>query len=603
MTTTLSAPQQLLDHITALDIPPTLSSSTSSSSLSSIETETDNLGGRRQDISSNESGFYLKDNSSLVTLIGQLHNSASSSTINLMNDTDSFTTANNYNNDFLSVADSASSPTQSTALSMSGVNSASMESLTQALSSLRSPSPSFTPYDIQRISFFPTASPPLPSSCDSDSFNNTVPPVSNNINLQPPFQIDSDFSAPSTASSSSTLASPRLPKKLKSSLKLPGLKRSNSLPQGMDGNSTSSKQVRFSNNLTRVKTFSILSKPMSVSANLPEPVFLTKDYSKPMFMCYDSGNDDEDESSSDDEGFFKMKPKANKVSPIRKSYRSSNHSKHILKLHNFKTPNMLRGTERIKLIELKIDSINNFELLGVIHVVNLCFEKKVEIKYSIDNWKSNFIHFANYHKSINSRTDEFQFKINFKNLIKSKDYSDNNLLQICLIYCANNETYYDNNSNENYKLTIVDHDSSSTSKSASTSTSNTRSTYSHERLTTTSTIKSNFTGDFNHKYYFPATSTTASSSPSQGSNFFFSSSSSASSSSSTSSSNTSVSSNSSNSSLSTMDLTFKPSTTTPSTSSSSSVSPCSISSPQPHRVLDSEAYNEFLSKYCYKTSY
>lgn len=577
---------QLLD-IRELGLP-TLSNSTSSSSLSSIETKPlDNYSPQTASFRNNE-GFYINDNSSLVTLMGHIH-SSSSSTINLMNKTE---------DDFRPESPCSQNLSKRPSY-LHNISSESAEPFSGyfTLPMLRSPSPDFSSYNLQH-SISAVESPPLSASTLPPSlFNDVLTP-----SLKPPAELDSSISVPSTAS---TLERPCLPKKLKSSLKLPGLKRSNSLPQGVGNSGT--KQVRFSNNLARVKTFTILSKPSSICSDQHEPVFLAKDSSSAMFDCYSS--DTEEETSSEDETFFRLKASS---SPKRQSSdwkvqtrKDGGNGKPYLKLHNFKTPNMLRSTDKIKLIELKIDSINSFELFGVIHVENVSFEKKVEIKYSVDNWKSNFINFANYHRSIDNKVDEFQFKINFKNLIKSKDYNDNNLLQICLIYCVNNETYYDNNFNENYQLTITKPSSSyvstpsTSSNNIKTSTHSQTSNCKHERLSS-STIRSNFTGDFSHKYYFPSSFSSSSSSSS--------------------SSATSVASTSSNSSLTTMDMNFgeeiisdpvhfpnddklrgDEDLSTPLASpvgNNNNVSP-SIASPQKYNTA---AYNEFLSKYCYSIS-
>lgn len=116
---------------------------------------------------------------------------------------------------------------------------------------------------------------------------------------------------------------------------------------------------------------------------------------------------------------------------------------------------------------------NNFgrcQISGLLFVNNLNFEKKVEIKFTLNNWTDIHYISANYSKSVTPQVDEFKFiidisalklnlvskKLIFANFFEKKTACSLNL-QFCCRYDVNgfdNRSFYDNNDYRNYELTI-----------------------------------------------------------------------------------------------------------------------------------------------------
>ena len=117
------------------------------------------------------------------------------------------------------------------------------------------------------------------------------------------------------------------------------------------------------------------------------------------------------------------------------------------------------------------NNFGNCQIWGLIFVNNLNFEKKIEIKFTLNNWAD--IHYINahYNKSVTPHVDEFKFiidisalKLNLisKNLIYA-NFSERKTicllnLQFCCRYDVNGfeyyRSFYDNNDYKNYEITI-----------------------------------------------------------------------------------------------------------------------------------------------------
>jgi len=253
-----------------------------------------------------------------------------------------------------------------------------------------------------------------------------------------------------------------IPRSLKSSLKLPSLTRSKSLP--------STKTVRFSSNLEKVKTFNEYAKPSSISLeNSPDqsPPFTNnfsnghayfdlkqEDFSLPWF---DQVISSDEESEEDEENFYKYSPRSNSC---------NSETKWKLKSMNFDLFRQSDPSSYVKLISLNTCKES---IVGVIQVLNLSFEKNVEVKFTVDNWKSIYIVNASYEYSINSNIDQFKFEINLNNSLminfkKSKNQPIN--IELCIKYSSLNSTFYDNNDSSNFKFQLV---SNKTRSNSSTS--------------------------------------------------------------------------------------------------------------------------------------
>lgn len=289
------------------------------------------------------------------------------------------------------------------------------------------------------------------------------------INLQPKALQNgavfiSSQSAPQSPQSSQTIeneaeSATTTPRKIKSSLKLPDLVRSKSMPN------TVPKTVRFSTILTKVKTFDEHAKPSSISLdNTPEysPMqdddFCNNDYfglsSAPKaFFDLRSTLSDESDESDEEKDYFSFKP-------------ASSHAKWSIKCLNFNLLSFSSNSpieSKVKLNSLCISK--NSSLVGTVDVENIAFEKFVEIKFTTDNWKSIFLVTGTYDRSITTRIDRFKFEINLNQFLllggdskKQNSKKGQKVVEIglCVRYtAANTNSYYDNNNSENFKFELI----------------------------------------------------------------------------------------------------------------------------------------------------
>lgn len=97
-------------------------------------------------------------------------------------------------------------------------------------------------------------------------------------------------------------------------------------------------------------------------------------------------------------------------------------------------------------------------LMGNILVKNLSFEKHVTVKLTTNNWSSFKQFTANYLESVTDGIDRFQFKLNLDKLNVNSNSSNTKLtIKFCLGYQVSNTKYWDNNNNLNYDLKLTKH--------------------------------------------------------------------------------------------------------------------------------------------------
>lgn len=236
------------------------------------------------------------------------------------------------------------------------------------------------------------------------------------------------------------------PRRLKSSLKLPGLHRSKSLP-------SAAKSVRFSAHL-EVKTFSEHSKPSSISLdNSPEssPSGSDYDYEEEPKAFFDLKSSSYFNTSSDDsdseEDYFSYKKKLRQ-------------SSWKLRATNYDFFNIHHRPQAVKLTSL---AVRGTQLVGSVQVRNIHFEKYVEIKFSTDCWNSIYLVTASYARSVDSMTDQFNFEIDLNSTImmnskrmQRKNSSQPISVELCAKYVSNGQDiYYDNNGGQNYRFQLV----------------------------------------------------------------------------------------------------------------------------------------------------
>lgn len=242
-----------------------------------------------------------------------------------------------------------------------------------------------------------------------------------------------------------------IPRSLKSSLKLPSLKRSKSLP--------STKTVRFSTDLTKVKTFNEYAKPSSISLeNSPDqsPPYYSNTNGRAYFDLkedlftnqstpwFDQSSSSSEEEDDEEDNYFYKTPS------------SISQNKWKLKSMNFDLFRQSDPQSYVKLVSL---NISKDSIVGLVQVLNISFEKQVEVKFTVDSWNSIYIVNASFDRSLNSSRDQFRFEINLNNslLINSKRSKNQPInIELCVKYSSSNQAvFYDNNNGSNFKFQMV----------------------------------------------------------------------------------------------------------------------------------------------------
>ena len=100
---------------------------------------------------------------------------------------------------------------------------------------------------------------------------------------------------------------------------------------------------------------------------------------------------------------------------------------------------------------------------GIVRVLNICFNKNVKIRYTIDNWKTfNDIETAYINNSCDGLTDRFSFNLNLEAKLAeffNNSQNFNNLFKVefAIVYetkptNSENQEYWDNNYGLNYLI-------------------------------------------------------------------------------------------------------------------------------------------------------
>lgn len=86
-------------------------------------------------------------------------------------------------------------------------------------------------------------------------------------------------------------------------------------------------------------------------------------------------------------------------------------------------------------------------LIGTCQVANLAYEKKVNIRYSFDDWSTCHQVQADYRESIIDTWDRFSFKIKCHPFVRHLDFA--------VQYLVSGREFWDNNKQQNYQLDIT----------------------------------------------------------------------------------------------------------------------------------------------------
>ncbi|CDK25258.1 unnamed protein product [Kuraishia capsulata CBS 1993] len=224
---------------------------------------------------------------------------------------------------------------------------------------------------------------------------------------------------------------------VKSSLKLPDLKRSKSMP-------STSKSVRFAPVLEKVKFFEKAEKPIAVSTDnspvsSPPPI-----QHRPTWEFEISSDSDQDSDSG-----LASSDQTERWEIVHNDVPSNQ----IFNFAKFNDP-----YKKIILESLRLGS-NKDSLIGFVYVKNLAFEKKLTLQLTVNSWRTsqtidnaNYIssnHIFNY--SGNESYDKFSFIIKFSELLNAGSNID---LEFCIKYEVGNDTFWDNNNLKNYRVIV-----------------------------------------------------------------------------------------------------------------------------------------------------
>jgi hypothetical protein len=104
-------------------------------------------------------------------------------------------------------------------------------------------------------------------------------------------------------------------------------------------------------------------------------------------------------------------------------------------------------------LESEIPQDNAITLTGTCQVANISFEKRVTIRYTLDDWKTVEEIDAAYQEPVASSAntwDRFSFKIK----LNASQYI-HETLHVAIKYITNGKEFWDNNHDKNYKLDLI----------------------------------------------------------------------------------------------------------------------------------------------------
>lgn len=189
-------------------------------------------------------------------------------------------------------------------------------------------------------------------------------------------------------------------------------------PSSMPGTPTYSKAVHFDSHLEHIRHFLQLDKPLAVSAET-SPV---------------EDHDTENEFPfNNDEQLFEWE----------------------LRLANFPRDLPSRSHKPVRLERISLSSDNN-NLVGVVAVANLAYQKNVAARFTFDYWKTVSEVTAEYTHDVRRRHandgyDRFAFSIK----LADQANLESKTMFACIRYTAAGKEYWDNNNSMNYQVDFV----------------------------------------------------------------------------------------------------------------------------------------------------
>ena len=186
-------------------------------------------------------------------------------------------------------------------------------------------------------------------------------------------------------------------------------------PSSMPGTPTFAKVVHFDSQLEQVRHFLQVDKPVAVSAET-SPV---------------------DDHENDTEFPWGIKPSGEPISDWK------------LRLVNFPQSQSSQKPVRLENLSLSTSQTN---LVGIVAVANLAFQKQVAARFTFDRWETVSEVVAEYSHEAQSRVPDGYDRFSFSIKLADQANLESKTLLACIRYSVSGREYWDNNSSMNYQV-------------------------------------------------------------------------------------------------------------------------------------------------------
>lgn len=187
----------------------------------------------------------------------------------------------------------------------------------------------------------------------------------------------------------------------------------------MPGTPTYSKAVRFNENIEQVKHFLMVDRPIAVSAGA-------------------SPADGHDEETEFPFGF-----------------KASREVEWELRLKNFPRESLERMTKPVRVERLYLTP-DQKSLVGVVAVANLSFHKQVTARFTLDYWRTTSEVVGEYNNDLRQRPrDDGYDQFNFSIKLSDQAHLEIRTLLLCIRYNVGGQEYWDNNDDMNFAVEFV----------------------------------------------------------------------------------------------------------------------------------------------------
>lgn len=237
---------------------------------------------------------------------------------------------------------------------------------------------------------------------------------------------------------------------VKSSLKLPALARTQSMP--------TPKAVHFNDNIAQVRRFFHTERPSAVSSARGGRVKFSWGSSTSGSDSASDSNDDEDysdamaELASDDDDDDETETR----SSFDRGHGFVRQKEVNMDTINFKVEgNDFNDEHRVVLLENVFLSADKTNLVGHVAVKNLSFQKNVAIRFTLDNWNAVTEVSAEYNADVRKKVktagyDRFTFVLKLADL--PQHTVNGGSFEFCVRYRCEAGEFWDNNNGQNYAL-------------------------------------------------------------------------------------------------------------------------------------------------------